>query len=52
MPAATSGMGCNSLTQPVTIATLFAGKTAAEWRALYRDAYDWGPDCGREVVPD
>ncbi len=29
---------------------MFAGKSAEEWRALYRDAYDWGPDLGREAV--
>jgi antitoxin MazE len=29
---------------------LFRGKTPEEWRALYADAYDWGPDVGREVV--
>lgn len=29
--------------------TMFAGKTPEEWRALYRDAYDWGPDLGREA---
>ena len=35
-----------------TLKELFAGKTAREWRALYRDAYDWGPDVGREVVDE
>jgi antitoxin MazE len=30
--------------------SLFAGKSTEEWRALYRDAYDWGPDVGREAV--
>ena len=29
---------------------LFAGKSAEEWRALYADAYNWGPDVGREIV--
>ncbi len=29
---------------------MFSGKTPAEWRAYYADAYDWGPDIGREVV--
>ncbi len=32
----------------VTAASLFAGKSAAEWRAAYANAYDWGPDVGRE----
>ena len=31
---------------------LFAGKPAAEWRSLYADAYDWGPDRGREAVEE
>jgi len=31
---------------------MFAGKSAQEWRALYRDAYDWGPDLGREAVEE
>jgi antitoxin MazE len=35
-----------------TLEELFRGKTAAEWRALYADAYDWGPDVGREVVDE
>jgi antitoxin MazE len=29
---------------------MFAGKSSQEWRALYRDAWDWGPDIGREAV--
>jgi antitoxin MazE len=29
---------------------MFAGKSTETWRALYRDAYDWGPDAGRETV--
>jgi antitoxin MazE len=29
---------------------MFTGKSVEEWRALYRDAYDWGPDLGREAV--
>ena len=35
-----------------TLEELFRGKTAEEWRALYADAYDWGPDIGREVVEE
>lgn len=30
----------------------FKGKTPEEWRAFYKDAYDWGPDVGREKVDD
>jgi antitoxin MazE len=33
-----------------TLEELFAGKSAAEWRALYEGAYDWGDDVGREIV--
>jgi antitoxin component of MazEF toxin-antitoxin module len=33
-----------------TLEDMFAGKSAREWRALYHDAYDWGPDLGREAV--
>lgn len=31
---------------------LFAGRAPAEWRALYAEAFDWGPDIGREAVQD
>jgi antitoxin MazE len=31
---------------------LFRGKTPEEWRALYANAYDWGPDVGQEVVEE
>jgi len=31
---------------------LFHGKTPREWRALYADAFDWGPDLGREAVEE
>ena len=31
---------------------MFAGKSPQEWRALYRDAYDWGADIGREAVEE
>ena len=33
-----------------TLEELFRGKTPEEWRAVYADAFDWGPDLGREVV--
>ena len=29
---------------------LFAGKSPEEWRTIYADAYDWGPDRGQEIV--
>lgn len=31
---------------------LFAGKSPEEWRAIYADAYDWGPDVGQEIVEE
>ncbi len=34
------------------LAEMFQGKSAAEWRAQYAGAYDWGPDVGREVVDE
>ncbi len=36
----------------VTLADLFRGRTPDEWRAEYAGAYDWGPDFGREIVPE
>jgi antitoxin MazE len=35
-----------------TLDKLFRGKTPAQWRAEYADAFDWGPDVGREVVEE
>ncbi|MGH7102093.1 MAG: AbrB/MazE/SpoVT family DNA-binding domain-containing protein [Acetobacteraceae bacterium] len=35
-----------------TLAELFRGKSAAEWRAAYAGAFDWGPDVGREVIEE
>lgn len=35
-----------------TLAELFASRSAEEWRALYREAFDWGTDVGREVVEE
>jgi antitoxin component of MazEF toxin-antitoxin module len=34
----------------VTLDEMFRGRSAAEWRAEYAWAFDWGPDVGREVV--
>ena len=36
----------------LTLEALFAGKSPEEWREFYRDAYDWGPDVGREIVEE
>jgi antitoxin MazE len=33
-----------------TAESMFAGNPPGAWRALYRDAYDWGPDRGRERI--
>jgi antitoxin MazE len=33
-----------------TMEDMFAGKSPAEWRAMYADAYDWGPDVGQEII--
>jgi antitoxin MazE len=35
-----------------TLEELFDGKSAAEWRDAYANAYDWGPDIGREIVDE
>ena len=34
----------------VTVDAMFAGKPPQDWRALYRDAYDWDLDRGRERI--
>lgn len=36
----------------VTLEELFASKSADEWRALYADAYDWGPDVGWKFIEE
>ena len=36
----------------IVLEDLFRGRPPAEWRAAYADAYDWGPDLGREAVPE
>jgi antitoxin component of MazEF toxin-antitoxin module len=36
----------------LTIDSMFAGKSPQAWRALYHDAYDWGPDEGRERIEE
>lgn len=36
----------------VTIEEMFRGKTPEEWRRDYADAFDWGPDVGREIVDE
>lgn len=36
----------------IALEDLFRGRSAHEWRADYAAAYDWGPDRGREIVPE
>lgn len=36
----------------IALDKLFVGKSAAEWRAAYADAFDWAPDVRREVVAE
>jgi antitoxin MazE len=31
---------------------MFRAKSPKEWRAIYADAYDWGPDIGRELTEE
>jgi antitoxin component of MazEF toxin-antitoxin module len=33
-----------------TLDELFAGKSPDEWREIYANAYDWGPDVGQEII--
>jgi antitoxin MazE len=33
-----------------TLEELFRGQGAQEWRAAYAQAFDWGPDVGREII--
>jgi antitoxin MazE len=35
-----------------TAESMFAGKSPQAWRAMYRGAYDWGSDRGRERVEE
>ncbi len=35
-----------------TLEALFAGKSPAEWRAIYAGAYDWGPEIGKEIIEE
>ena len=35
-----------------TLEELFAGKSPEDWREAYADAFDWGPDVGREIVEE
>lgn len=35
-----------------TAESMFSGMSPSDWRALYRAAYDWGEDRGRERVEE
>lgn len=35
-----------------TAESMFTGKSPQAWRALYRGAYEWGPDRRRERVEE
>ena len=35
-----------------TAESMFASKSPQAWRAMYRGAYDWGSDRGRERVDE
>ena len=35
-----------------TAESMFTGKSPQAWRAMYRGAYDWGSDRGRERVDE
>jgi antitoxin component of MazEF toxin-antitoxin module len=37
---------------PIDLDALFQGTPQNEWQTAYADAYDWGPDLGRETVPE
>ena len=36
----------------LTVESMFSGATPENWRALYRAAFDWGEDQGRERVEE
>ncbi len=36
----------------VSLEEIFQGKTPEAWRSEYAQAYEWGPDIGRELVEE
>jgi antitoxin component of MazEF toxin-antitoxin module len=36
----------------ITAESIFRGRSSEEWRSLYSEAYDWGPDRSRERVEE
>ncbi len=45
-----NGLVIRPVATPVTLEQLFAGRSAAQWRAAYAGAFDWGADVGREII--
>ncbi len=35
-----------------SVEAMFAGRSPEDWRALYQNAFDWGPDRGRERIEE
>jgi antitoxin MazE len=46
------GVIVRKLPAKVTVESMFSGAPPKDWRALYRDAFDWGEDQGRERVEE
>jgi antitoxin component of MazEF toxin-antitoxin module len=40
------------LAPQITVEDMFRGKPPEVWREIYNDAFDWGPDLGRERVEE
>jgi antitoxin MazE len=36
----------------ITVEEMFKGSKPGEWLDAYKDAFDWGPDVGREIIDD
>jgi len=36
----------------LSLEEMFQGKSAEAWRAEYAQAYEWGPDVGRELLEE
>jgi antitoxin MazE len=47
-----SGAVIRRARQRVSLEDLFRGRSPDEWRADYAGAYDWGPEVGREIIPE
>ncbi len=50
--ASGDGVVIRKLPAETAVETLFAGRSPETWRALYRDAFDWGSDRGRERIDE